>query len=73
MATVPSHGYTAYITALTLFQKYAPDDTFVLRAEHDCIYASETPPETMEPSDAKQLESLGWLWDESLECWMCYT
>lgn len=52
------------ITGLVIMNKY---DGVEISAEHDIIYAG--PDEDMSKEDVKELEQLGWFFDEEYECW----
>ncbi len=59
--------------AFTIFAKYDEKD-FYVSAEHEIIYAGwNGKPEELTETDIKELETLGWYWDESLETFYTYT
>lgn len=67
MDHVYASSYAGWIEALGIFNKYEPNATHVLILEHDIIYAGHD----ILPSDTDRgrLVSLGWIWDDMLECW----
>ena len=55
---------------LRILRQYGDDD---VSAEHDVIYASQAPPESMGTVDRADLARLGWFWDENFGCWSRFT
>lgn len=56
---------------LSILLKYNPDgDT---AADHDIIYAASIPMKNIAADDLKQLDDLGWFWDQQYECWAHFT
>ena len=62
---------SAIYSGLTILLKYEPD--LRTAAEHDEFFAGSTPPSKMSPEDVKELNLLGWMWDEELESWSRFT
>lgn len=64
-----SKGFSIISTYATIYNRY-------IAAEHDIIYAGsdkgEANPIDMYSEDLKQMDELGWFWDESLETWCNY-
>jgi hypothetical protein len=56
---------------LKILLKYDPDGD--ADAQHDELFASDVPPDKMEPDDVKQLTDLGWRWDTRLTSWRKFT
>lgn len=42
-------------------------------AQHDELFASGPPPDSIKPSDLKMLNKLGWRWDAEVESWALFT
>ena len=57
---------------LSIFAKIDGADKYCA-AEHDVLYAGETPPNQMQSTHRAALEKLGWMWDEDLETWYAFT
>lgn len=70
--SLPTKGYAAWIEALQIFQKYQPNETFVMSAEHDIIYTGCSP-DLVSDDDKKRLEELGLHVDEDLDSFYAHT
>lgn len=61
---------------LAILMKYAKDGAGSVAAEHDEIFAGgeddSTQPKNMTGEDVKQLEKLGWSWDDGLDSWRTF-
>jgi hypothetical protein len=55
---------------LELLAKYEPDAS--VDAQHDKLFAGGPGPDEMDPADASELDSLGWLHDED-DGWSRFT
>lgn len=56
---------------LAVFLIYEPDGTTC--AEHDELLACGVPGSRMADEHLATLESTGWFWSESNDCWMAFT
>ena len=60
------------LQGLLIFNKYEPDGYF--SAEHDEVMCGSTKTkENATEEELKQLEDLGWRWQEEYECYACFT
>ena len=57
--------------ALRVFEKYDGPGSHI-DAEHDEIYAGQTPPHKMDNADLIVLENLGWYWAAGRGRWRAY-
>jgi hypothetical protein len=64
--------YKALIEAFQIFDKYQPDETFVVSAEHDIIYTGCSP-DLVSDDDKKRLAELGFHIDEHLDSFYMHT
>jgi hypothetical protein len=60
--------YSDVISGLSLFHHLEGDKHGVC-AEHDELYAGETPPEDLTEDQRHALEQWGWDWDEQIGSW----
>ena len=67
------HTYKAWIEAFQIFDKYTPDDTYVVNPEHDVVYTGCNP-ELVSDEDKKRLKELGFHpSDTGLDCFYIFT
>ena len=59
------------IQGLQILSRYRLQNDWIA-AEHDIIYGPDLK-EDVTPEDAKQLENLGWFFDEEFDCWAVFT
>ncbi len=71
MSTKPTKGFLGLAEAFAIFAKYN-DTSYVLRTEHDIIYARVNPDE-LSDNDKKKLKSLGWHKDNDVRRMFIFT
>ena len=62
------------IKGFKIMSNYSQDKGGYLESDHEIIWtACDENPDDMNPDDVKELERLGFHWDDDCECWACYT
>lgn len=62
------------LRGLEILQSYKPDgETWNCDAQHDELFAQGPEPSALGGDDAKELEKLGFRWDNQVESWAVFT
>lgn len=72
MTELPHKGYKQWIEILQIFDKYQPDESYVLQPDHDVIHTGCSP-ELVSEEDKKRLAELGCEPDEDFDCFYVFT
>ena len=59
------------IKALQIFLKYG-DESYPTHCEHDTLYVHGYNKDDMSEADVKELDELGFIWDEDMDGFMSY-
>lgn len=67
-------GLDRLIEALTIFKKYGRGSAWPTNCDHDVFAVCDgITKEEVSPEDAERLDSLGFSWSDSSDCWVSFS